>query len=62
MQLEPGTSTLLTMEQQFAIRKYKQEISNVPREQLEKLFIEIVRQKYAQMNLFQKMMRQEKLF
>jgi len=57
MQPKPSTSTLLTMEQQFALRKYQEEIGRVPREQLEELFIEILRQKYAQLNLFQYLMR-----
>jgi hypothetical protein len=45
------------MEQQFALRKYQEEIGRVPREHLEELFIEILRQKYAQLNLFQYLMR-----
>jgi hypothetical protein len=34
MQPEPSTSTLLTMEQQFALRKYQEEIGRVPRDSL----------------------------
>lgn len=54
--MQPETQ-LLTMEQEFSLRKYQEEIGRVPREQLEELFIEILRQKYAQLNLFQEITR-----
>jgi hypothetical protein len=61
--MQPNSETqLLTLEQQFNLRKYQEEIGRVPREQLEELFIEILRQKYAQLNLFQDLMRQGKPF
>lgn len=47
---------LLTMEQQFALRKYAQHAKHIPREDLEKLFVEIIRQKMAQGNLFNRLM------
>lgn len=45
----------LSMEQQFSLRKYEQQAKNIPREELENLFVEIIRQKMAQENLFKKM-------
>jgi hypothetical protein len=62
MQPEPSTSQLLTMEQQFALRKYQAQVKDVPREELEDLFLEVMRQKMAQENLFKDLMRQGKPF
>jgi hypothetical protein len=62
MQPEPSTSTLLTMEQQFALRKYQAQVKEVSREELEALFLEVMRQKLAQENLFRDMMREGKPF
>lgn len=47
----------LSMEQQFSLRKYEQQAKNIPREELENLFVEIIRQKMAQENLFKKMIQ-----
>ncbi len=47
----------LSMEQEFSLRKYQAQVKGVSREELEDLFIEIVRQKMAQENLFRDMMR-----
>lgn len=43
------------MEQQFALRKYEEHAKHVPREELENLFIEIIRQKMAQENIFKRL-------
>lgn len=47
----------LSMEQQFSLRKYEQQAKNIPREELENLFVEVIRQKMAQENLFRKMIQ-----
>jgi rubrerythrin len=47
----------LSIEQQFSLRKYEQQAKNIPREELENLFVEIIRQKMAQENLFKKMIQ-----
>lgn len=47
----------LSLEQQFNLRKYEQHAKQIPREELETLFIEIIRQKMAQENLFKKMVK-----
>ena len=49
---------LLSMEQKFNLRKYKDQVKGVSREELEDLFVEMVRQKMAQENLFRDIMRQ----
>ena len=49
--------SLLTMEQQFTLRTYQGQVKSIPREELENLFLEIVRQKMAQGNLFLAIMR-----
>ena len=41
----------LSMEQQFDLRKYQQLVQDIPRHELEKLFIQVVRLKMAQENL-----------
>ncbi|MEM8637771.1 MAG: NblA/ycf18 family protein [Cyanobacteria bacterium P01_G01_bin.54] len=46
----------LSMEQQFALRKYADQARHVPREELEDLFVEILRQKMAQENVFKRLM------
>lgn len=48
---------LLSMEQQFTLRKYATQIKTVTREELEDLFLEVMRQKMAQENLFRDLMR-----
>ena len=47
----------LSMEQQFNLRKYQDQVKTVSREELEDLFLEIMRQKMAQENLFKDLMR-----
>lgn len=47
----------LSLEQQFSLRKYQEHVKGVSREELEDLFIEIVRQKMAQENLFRDMFK-----
>lgn len=47
----------LSLEQQFNLRKYEQHAKQIPREELETLFIEIIRQKMVQENLFKKMVQ-----
>jgi rubrerythrin len=47
----------LSLEQQFSLRKYEQHAKKIPREELENLFVEIIRQKMAQENLFKKMVQ-----
>lgn len=49
---------LLSMEQQFSLRKYKEQVKGVSREELEDLFVEVMRQKMAQENVFKDLMRQ----
>ena len=41
----------LSLEQQFDLRKYQQLVKGIPRPELEKLFIQIIRLKMAQENL-----------
>lgn len=48
---------LLSFEQEFSLRKYQDQVKDVSREELEDLFIEIIRQKMAQENLFRDLMR-----
>ena len=62
MQPEPSTSTLLTMEQQFALRKYQAMIKEASKEELEALCLEVIRQKMAQENIFKDLMREAKPF
>jgi hypothetical protein len=47
----------LSLEQMFSLRKYQEQLRDVSREELEELFIEIVRQKMAQENLFRDMIK-----
>jgi rubrerythrin len=47
----------LSLEQQFSLRKYEQQAKLVSRDELEDLFIEVIRQKMAQENVFKKMLR-----
>ncbi|NEO83703.1 MAG: photosystem I reaction center subunit XII [Spirulina sp. SIO3F2] len=54
--MNPSSKPPLSMEQQFALRKYAQHAKHVPREELEGLFVEIIRQKMAQENLFKRLM------
>ena len=49
--------SLLTMEQQFTLRAYQGQIKSISREELEDLFLEVVRQKMAQENVFRDLMR-----
>lgn len=56
--MQPEQTQLLTMEQQFTLRKYQAQVKDVSREELEDLFLEVMRQKLAQENLFRDMMRQ----
>lgn len=53
-----SSTKLLSMEQQFSLRKYKEQVKGVSREELEDLFLEVIRQKMAQENVFRDMMRQ----
>ena len=53
------TQSLLSMEQQFTLRTYQGQIKSISREELEDLFLEIVRQKMAQENVFKRLMRQD---
>jgi hypothetical protein len=52
-----SSTKLLSMEQQFNLRKYKEQVKGVPREELEDLFLEVMRQKMAQENVFRDIMR-----
>lgn len=52
-----SSTQLLTMEQEFSLQKYKQQVKGVPRDELEDLFLEIMRQKMAQENVFRDIMR-----
>lgn len=49
--------SLLSVEQEFSLRKYQDQVKGVSREELEDLFLEVIRQKMAQENLFRDMMR-----
>ncbi len=49
--------SLLSVEQEFSLRKYQDQVKGVSREELEDLFLEIIRQKMAQENLFRDLMR-----
>jgi hypothetical protein len=51
------SQSLLSVEQEFSLRKYQDQVKDVSREELEGLFIEIIRQKMAQENLFRGLMR-----
>ena len=53
-----GSVKLLSMEQQFTLRKYQAQVKDVSREELEDLFLEVMRQKMAQENVFKDLMRQ----
>ncbi len=53
-----STGKLLSMEQQFSLRKYKEQVKGVSREELEDLFVEVMRQKMAQENVFKDLIRQ----
>jgi len=59
---QPKQTQLLTMEQQFTLSKYRAQIKEISREELEDLFLEVMRQKMAQENLFRDIMRQGKSF
>ncbi len=41
----------LSLEQQFDLHKYKQLVKDIPRPELENLFIQVIRLKMAQENL-----------
>ena len=41
----------LTIEQQFDLKKYQQIVKEIPRHELEKIFIQVIRLKMAQENL-----------
>ena len=56
--MNPESATLLTMEQQFELRKYQDLITRISREDLEELCIEVMRQKMAQANVFHSLMRE----
>lgn len=58
MSNDSGTVKLLSMEQQFTLRKYQAQVKDVSREELEDLFLEVMRQKMAQENVFKDLMRQ----
>ena len=58
MSNDGGTVKLLSMEQQFALRKYQAQVKDVSRAELEDLFLEVMRQKMAQENVFKDLMRQ----
>ena len=58
MSNDGGTVKLLSMEQQFTLRKYQAQVRDVSREELEDLFLEVMRQKMAQENVFKDLMRQ----
>lgn len=49
--------SMLSLEQQFSLRKYQEQVKSVSREELEDLFIEVVRQKMAQEKLFRDMLK-----
>jgi hypothetical protein len=53
---------LLTMEQQFTLKAYEGMIQKVSRAELEELYLEVMRQKMAQENIFKDLMRQGHLF
>ena len=57
MSNEQSNSKLLSMEQQFNLRKYQDQVKDVSREELEDLFMEVMRQKMAQENVFRDIMR-----
>ncbi len=48
----------LSLEQQFDLHKYKQLVQDIPRPELENLFIQIVRLKMAQENLAKGVIKQ----
>ncbi len=52
-----SSANLLSMEQQFSLRKYQEQVRGVSREELEDLFLEVMRQKMAQENVFRDIMR-----
>ena len=56
--MQPKQTQLLTLDQQFTLRKYQGQIKEIPREELEDLFLEVMRQKMAQENIFKDLMRQ----
>ena len=58
MSNDGGTVKLLSMEQQFTLRKYQAQVKDVSRDELEDLFLEVMRQKMAQENVFKDLMRQ----
>ena len=53
------TQSLLSMEQQFALQRYGLQIQDISRNELEELFLEVMRQKMAQENVFKRLMRQD---
>ena len=48
----------LSIEQQFDLHKYEQLIKNIPRHELENLFIQVIRLKMAQENLAKGVIKQ----
>ncbi len=48
----------LSLEQQFDLHKYEQLVKDIPRHELEKLFIQITRLKMAQENLAKGVIKQ----
>lgn len=55
--LPPLPDFSLSVEQQFDLQKYRQQVRDISREDLEDLFIEVVRQKMAHENIFKGMIR-----
>ena len=52
-----ATDGALSAEQLFALRKYAIQAKEAPREALEELFVEVLRQKMVQENLFKRLIK-----
>lgn len=55
--MEQANNFSLSLEQQFELHKFAQQAKYVSRDELENLFIEIVRQKMRQENMFKNMLK-----
>lgn len=55
--MEQADNFSLSLEQQFELHKFAQQAKHVSRDELETLFVELVRQKMRQENLFKNMLK-----
>ena len=54
---QDNTPALLSLEQEFLLRQYQAQLKAISRDDLEDLFLGLMRQKMAQENVFKDLMR-----